>query len=165
MSIAEFVNTLLGTFSHQPTADQLTALGGNYQGFNPSTILGSDSKPKSGYENKVMLISNKNGGTAVDGSRIDNTFFGIIYAPNGDYTNKAPNGGNTPIVGGLVAARYDAELAKFIYSEPDPDDLRLIFGSLGGDGTTPPPSGPTPPPSIEDITEGPWASEGSNYIG
>lgn len=147
------------------TPDQLTALGGNYQGFNPSTILGSDSKPKSGYENKVMLISNKNGGTAVDGSRIDNTFFGIIYAPNGDYTNKAPNGGNTPIVGGLVAARYDAELANFIYSEPDPDDLRLIFGSLGGNGTTPPGPGPNPTPSITNVTEGAWTSEGSSYIG
>lgn len=147
------------------TPDQLTKLNGNYQGFDPGSILDSNSKPLSGYENKVMLISNKNGGTAVDGSRLDNTFFGVIYAPNGDYTNKAPNGGNTPIVGGLVAARYDAELAKFIYSEPDPDDLRLIFGSLGGDGTTPTPPGPTPPPSIEDITEGPWASEGSNYIG
>ncbi|MGN0578708.1 MAG: hypothetical protein ACI4J4_08810, partial [Ruminiclostridium sp.] len=147
------------------TPDQLAKLNGNYQGFDPSSILDSNSKPLSGYENKVMLISNKNGGTAVDGSRIDNTFFGIIYAPNGDYTNKAPNGGNTPIVGGLVAARYDAELAKFIYSEPDPDDLRLIFGSLGGNGTTPTPPGPTTPPSIEDITEGPWASEGSTYIG
>ncbi len=147
------------------TPAQLEKLSGNYQGFDPNSILDSNSKPKSGYENKVMLISNKNGGTAVDGSRIDNTFFGIVYAPNGDYTNKAPNGGNTPIVGGLVAARYDAELAKFIYSEPDPDDLRLIFGSLGGNGTTPTPPGPTPPPSIEDITEGPWASEGSTYIG
>ncbi|MGN0657517.1 MAG: hypothetical protein ACI4KR_12090 [Ruminiclostridium sp.] len=147
------------------TPAQLEKLNGNYQGFDPNTILDSNSKPLSGYENKVMLISNKNGGTAVDGSRIDNTFFGIIYAPNGDYTNKAPNGGNTPIVGGLVAARYDAELAKFIYSEPDPDDLRLIFGSLGGDGGSTPSPGPNPTPSIEDITEGPWESEGSSYIG
>ena len=148
------------------TPAQLEKLNGNYQGFDPNSILDKNSKPLSGYENKVMLISNKNGGTAVDGSRIDNTFFGIVYAPNADYTNKAPNGGNTPIVGGLVAARYDAELAKFIYSEPDPDDLRAIFGSLGGDGgSTPVPPGPPSTPTIEEINEGPWESLGSNYIG
>ena len=148
------------------TPAQLTKLNKDYQNFDPDTILDENSKPLSGYENKVMLISNKNGGTAVNGSRIDNTFFGIMYAPNADYTNKLPSGGNTPIVGGLVAARYDAELAYFYYSEPDPDDLRAIFGSLGGDGgSTPVPPGPPSTPTIEEINEGPWESMGSNYIG
>lgn len=140
------------------TEKQVDKVSGNWQ--SESTIrsmLGTGSKPAADYDNRVMIVSNKNGGVAVDGARLDNTICGYIYAPNGVYDN-ASGAGNSPIFGGMIVSSYKTNLSYFIYCEPQPSVISDILGSM----TQSSPSGGTSTPA-----DGYWllSGVGKNYLG
>ncbi len=163
--------------------------GGNLKD-NYSTMLQSGTSiPKDEYQNQIMLVSNLNGGIAVDVKRQNNAFCGYIYAPNGELANYDPNGADwgesTPVFGGMIVSTYNAQLSNLIYAEPKPSIISNMLGSLnlwapggGGGGTTTtvtvpeipgtPPTPPPPPgpgnwgdPQDTDI----WNFKGSNFVG
>ena len=156
------------------TRQQLDELKQNYQNPLDSTWFSpGSSKLAPGLENKVVLFSNKNANTgdkdkdlAVNCNRSNNKFFGIIYAPNANFSSAevtgdgTTSGGKSPIAGGIIASSIFSNLASFTYCEPDPGMLKTIFGEgfFGGGGDTPTPASRT-------FTEGAWTEYGSSYLG
>ena len=122
-----------------------------------SMLKSGTSTPDTDYENRVMIVSNKNGGVAIDGARINNTICGYIYAPNGIYDN-ASGGGNSPVFGGLIASAYSTNLSFFTYCEPQPSVISQLLGSM----TQYTPSAPSSTPA-----DGYWimSGVGKNYNG
>ena len=142
------------------TKAQVDKVAGNYQ--NESTIKtmlkSGTSDPASGYEDRIMLVSNKDNGVAVNGSRLDNTLCGYIYAPNGIYQNDNTSGGNSPVFGGMIVSSYKTDLSHFVYCSPQPSVISQLLGSLsnytpGGGNSTP--------------ADGYWVTSGvgKNYLG
>ncbi|HBI51616.1 MAG TPA: hypothetical protein DDX72_02415 [Ruminococcaceae bacterium] len=142
------------------TKAQVDKVAGNYQ--NESTIKtmlkSGTSDPASGYEDRIMLVSNKDNGVAVNGSRLDNTLCGYIYAPNGTYANDNTSGGNSPVFGGMIVSSYKTDLSHFVYCSPQPSVISQLLGSMskytpGGGNKTP--------------ADGYWVTSGvgKNYLG
>ena len=126
------------------------------------------------YENQFMLISNANNAIAIDMTRIQNTFCGFIYAPNGEVNNKELAGGTNPLFGAMICSTYRAGTSYIYYAEPKPSRISAMTGSLTGGKpgggtpgtpgtppTAPPGTGTYSSPSHVDI----WDVAGSNYIG
>lgn len=113
--------------------------------------------PKTGYENRVMLVSNKNNDKAVDAFRFQNTFCGYVYAPNGSFY--AYSDGKMPVFGGLIVSDYVASHAYFTYAEPDPTIIKSLLGALNEDEDS---GDPTPEDGIWYLS-GPGI--GKNYLG
>lgn len=155
---------------------------------NLSGMFEDGSVPYDQYQNRIMLVSNSRG-RAVDGDRQSNTFFGYIYAPNGEYyVSENTNSNMTPVFGGMIVSTYNASKATFTYAEPKPSLIKSMLGSLvgyqigstGGTSGTPgipeipgTPATPATPPDDSYVTwagtEGKnglnWQYEGSNYLG
>ena len=154
------------------TEKQVDKVEGNWQ--NSSTIQGmlntGTSTPASGYEDRIMLVSNKNGGVAIENTWLDNTFCGYLYAPNGVYDQGSRDtGGNTPVFGGMIVSSYSTMLSNFIYCEPQPSVISQLLGSMtqytpGGGGGTP---GTPGTPGSSNTEEGVWGTKnvGKNYLG
>ncbi len=151
------------------TEKQVDKVEGNWQ--NSSTIQGmlntGTSTPASGYEDRIMLVSNKNGGVAIENTWLDNTFCGYLYAPNGVYDQGSRDtGGNTPVFGGMIVSSYSTMLSNFIYCEPQPSVISQLLGSMTqytpGGGSS---SGTKT--TTTTTTEGIWVTNGigKNYLG
>ncbi len=150
-----------------------------------SMLQSGTSIPKNEYQNRIMLVSNKNNGMAVDAARQNNAFCGYIYAPNGELNNYAANGETAPMFGGMIVSTYNAELSKLYYAEPKPSIISSMLGSLnlwspggGGNGanvtitvpdswsswsTPPTPPGPGTWGTPQNTDE--WNEKGSNFVG
>ena len=150
-----------------------------------SMLQSGTSIPKDEYQNRIMLVSNKNNGIAVDAARQNNAFCGYIYAPNGELNNYAANGETAPMFGGMIVSTYNAELSKLYYAEPKPSIISSMLGSLnlwspggGGNGanvtitvpdswsswsTPPTPPGPGTWGTPQNTDE--WNEKGSNFVG
>lgn len=126
------------------------------------------------YENQFMLVSNANNAIAIDMTRIQNTFCGFIYAPNGEINNRELAGGTNPLFGAMICSTYRAGTSYIYYAEPKPSRISAMTGSLTGGlpgggtpgtpgtpPTAPPGTGTYSSPSHIDI----WDVAGSNYIG
>ena len=140
------------------TEKQVDKVSGNWQNTSAfDGMLSSGSTPAAGYEDRVMLVSNKNGGVAVNGARLDNTICGYIYAPDGIYNN-ASGAGNTPVFGGMIVSSYSTNLSYFIYCEPQPSVISQLLGSM----TQSKPGSPSSTPA-----DGYWimSGVGKNYNG
>lgn len=158
------------------TYDEFTKLGGslsnvdgaagfykvssnaNYQ--NGTSLVDSNSKPVTNCEPRIMLVSNLDGGVAVNGPRNDNLLCGYIYAPNATYYGGAQAA--TPVVGGMIVSDYILDKCKMIYAEPDPDIIKEILNASNPVGGAPP----------AGSTEGTWytafdkpSNLGKNFIG
>lgn len=163
--------------------NQIDSLGSNYKIKDvASGWYSTNPVPKDEYQNQFALISNANGGTAVDANRLSTAFCGYVYAPNGNFLNNAGTGSD-PVFGGMIVSTYSSELSYLYYSEPKPSLLESLFEGMkfksgtGGttQGDTPPPipgtpgTPPTPPPGTGSY--GPavpadyWNQTGSNYVG
>lgn len=151
------------------TEKQVEKVEGNWQ--KPDTIKGmlsgDTSEPAEGYENRVMLVSNKNGGVAIDNTWLDNTFCGYLYAPNGVYDQGTRDtGGNSPVFGGMVVSSYSTMLSNFIYCAPQPSVISQLLSSMThytpGGGSS---SGTKT--TTTTTTEGQWVTNGigKNYLG
>ena len=136
------------------------------------TLLNTGNDPKSDYDNRVMVISNKNTGSVADspdksktraGVVFDNsqyaTICGYIYAPNAVFAAPFYQTSDVPVFGGMIVAESITSKACFLYAEPDPRIISNILDSLHKDGDT---SKSTP-------AEGYWyldgAGVGKNYLG
>lgn len=142
------------------TKNQVDKVSGNYQNADTikSMLKSGSSDPDTGYEDRIMLVSNKDNGVAVNGSRIDNTLCGYIYAPNGVYQNDKPSGGNSPVFGGMIVSNYNTELSNFVYCSPQPSVISQLLGSL---------SNYTPGGGNKTPADGYWVTSGvgKNYLG
>lgn len=141
------------------TEEQVSQISGNWQTQSVMEGMLSGSQPKSGYDDRIMLVSNKNGGVAVDGNRIDNTFCGYIYAPNGIYDQGTTDpGGNCPIFGGMIVSSYITRNGFFNYCEPKPSVISEILGSM---------TQYTPDGGESTPADGYWITSGvgKNYLG
>ncbi len=161
------------------TEKQIQGAGrdGNLSETEFNTMIGSDSVPNSGYENRVMLVTNMNGGTGYDASRLDNLFCGYVYIPNSQFSCYLTDvGGTQPVLGGMIASVYNAYNTFYYYAEPEPSDMTdVIFDSLklkSPDDVVPP--DPSDDDDDDDDDEGDdtyefidnsWLYHGSNYLG
>jgi len=145
------------------TLNQVT----NISSLQPSTPQGSDQYKflKSGsndiqsdYDNKIILVSNKNGAkNAFNATGGDSTFCGYLYAPNGSF-NAVQDKGTMPLFGGMIVSDYNIKLGSYLYGEPDP-------GLIAALGTTLHKKGPNnnPNPTTAETT---WYTNlGKNYFG
>jgi hypothetical protein len=122
---------------------------------NLEGMLGTSPYAASGYENHIMLISNKNGGRAVDGSVKGHVLCGYIYAPNGSYYAH-PSSKSYPVFGGIIVSVYDTSESYFTYCSPNPSLIKDILDSLVKED-----NGGTETPAA-----GVWYMlEGKNYLG
>lgn len=168
------------------TDDQCAVIGagGNLTSDKANSMLKpGTSVPYDEYQNRIMLVSNKNDGVAVDAARQNNAFCGYIYSPNGELNNYAANGETAPIFGGMIVSTYNAELSKLYYAEPKPSIISNLISGL--DYWSPDSTQGTQTPDI-DATEGnggvyvtnnnsvtgdltsfadTWAFGGSNFVG
>ncbi len=150
------------------TEKQVEKVEGKWQQANnlQDMLIKDTSTPASGYENRIMLVSNKNSGVAIDNNHLDNTFCGYLYAPNGVYDQGQSNGGNSPVFGGMIVSSYNTMLSNFIYCEPQPSVISQLLGSMThatpGSGS----SGGTTT-TTTTTTEGKWVTNGigKNYLG
>ena len=111
------------------------------------------------HDNQIMLISNKNGGKAIDNNRKGTNFCGYVYAPNGDYMNWNTGGGGAPVLGGMIVSNYAVELSNFVYAEPDPSLIENLNKAL--------PNKDTPSELGSEIwyVSDPDKGAGSNFLG
>ena len=120
---------------------------------------GSDPDPK--YDNRVMLVSNENGATAINDYRKGNVFCGYIYAPNGSLYSYGD--GKIPIFGGLIVSDYAAINAYYYYCEPDPRYVYALSNALED------PDAKTPDGEEKTPDDGYWYTYGvelgRNYLG
>jgi len=129
------------------------------------------SDPKTDYENRIIVLSNKYGDVAVDGTIKDNTLCGYVYAPNAIWEGMNANGGNSPLFGGLIVSTYSADLGHFVYAEPNPSIVSSLLsvtsnanGNVGGGGSSNPVPGPTPSGLADTIIEGSFENtNGTKY--
>lgn len=158
-------------------AAQIAVIGtdGNITDSKANSMLQpGTTTPYSQYENQFMLISNANNAIAIDMTRIQNTFCGFIYAPNGELNNKELAGGTNPVFGAMIVSTYRAGTSYIYYAEPKPSRVSamtgVMEGGIAGGGTpgtpgtpptAPPGTGTYSSPSHVDI----WDVEGSNYVG
>ena len=115
------------------TEDQCAVIGagGNLTQDKVNSMLqDGTSTPLEQYNNRIMLVSNKNDGVAVDAARQNNAFCGYIYSPNGELDNYAANGETAPIFGGMIVSTYNAELSKLYYAEPKPSVISHLISGL-----------------------------------
>jgi predicted ribosomally synthesized peptide with SipW-like signal peptide len=145
------------------TLNQVT----NISSLQPSTPQGSDQYKflKSGsndiqsdYDNKIILVSNKNGAkNAFNATGGDSTFCGYLYAPNGSF-NAVQDKGTMPLFGGMIVSDYNIKLGSYLYGEPDPGLIAALGTTLhkkGGNNN----SNPT-------TAETTWYTNlGKNYFG
>lgn len=142
------------------TKAQLDKINNQFQSESAlkAMLKSGTSTPDTGYEDRIMLVSNKDNGVAVNGERKNNTLCGYIYAPNGIYSNSNTDGGNAPVFGGMIVSSYKTDLSYFVYCEPQPSVISQLLGSLsnytpGGGNSTP--------------ADGYWVTSGvgKNYLG
>ena len=114
------------------------------------------SYPQNQYKNHVMLISNKDNGTAITANTANGRVLcGYIYAPDGVYKTYDDQQKKT-IFGGMIVSIYETKMTYFTYASPDPTDIASILSSMSSEefgGTDTP-------------TAGVWSlQEGKNYLG
>lgn len=126
------------------TKQQYDAMGGSYAGAESNMLQSGSSKPKSGLDPRIMLVSNKNGGTAIDGNRDNNLFCGYFYAPNSKYVGGAQ--AQNPVFGGMIVSEYELGKTGMVYAEPNPQIIKDLLDKMkpvgGGTPGTPTVSGP-----------------------
>ena len=167
------------------TKSQVTTGKGHEQdaSYIQSTMLnGSDFKDE--YENRIMMVSNKFGGTAINSTLMNNTMYGYFYAPNAEW--QGGTGTSTvPIVGGMIVSTYKGGLGSFTYGEPNPSiissllskaadvtgDVQHSTGSSSSSSTSTPGDPGTPPSTTTtaDTSAGMFGNgytgTGKNYLG
>ena len=119
MSQKDFVGTL---------AQWNGASSNPYQFSTYDSFYSKGSDPKPEYDSRIMLISNENGGTAINDYRLDNVFCGYIYAPNGSLYSYGD--GKMPIFGGMIVSDYAAIDAYYYYAEPDPRYVTALTNAM-----------------------------------
>ena len=113
------------------------------------------SNPASGYENKIILVSNMNNPGVCFQSTKNNVLFGLLYAPNAMFSAPASDA-SCPIFGGMIVSDYVGKQASFVYAQPDPSLVK-------GLGTLTSKNSPSPTPTDSTSV---WSREaGSNYLG
>ena len=145
-------------FERVGTLNQLGATSvGLRQVSDMNDLFDSGNDPKEEYDNKILLVSNKNlPGTAYTLNKWS-TLFGYVYAPNGSYnTNNADQ--SMPVFGGMIVSDYIAKQSNFTYAQPDPN-LILSLGTLTSHNSKTPPTG-NPSSDFSFVRV-----EGSNYLG
>ena len=170
------------------TQKQCEAVGaeGNLKDNYSKMLQSGTSIPKDEYQNKIMLVSNRNGGIGYDARRQNNAFCGYIYAPNCQLANYDPDGKDwghsAPVFGGMIVSTYDAQLSYLYYAEPKPSIMSNMLGSLdfwkpgNTNKTDPTPDIPategTEPDGNgvylngpDDTIRGSWNAKGSNFVG
>lgn len=142
------------------TVDQVAKIGENWQ--SPDilkTMVDANGKPivKDGvdYNNRIVFISNKNDGVAINGERQNNTFCGYFYAPNGVYANNAASNSTAQIFGGMIVSTYKLGMGTYIYAEPIPSMIEEAFSSLVSSNVG----------NNLKLDSGIWYNSGSNYLG
>ncbi|MBR1831706.1 MAG: hypothetical protein IJ784_04645 [Ruminiclostridium sp.] len=142
------------------TKAQLDKINNQFQSESAlkAMLKSGTSTPDTGYEDRIMLVSNKDNGVAVNGERKNNTLCGYIYAPNGIYSNSNTDGGNAPVFGGMIVSSYKTDLSYFVYCEPQPSVISQLLGSL---------SNYTPGGGNKTPADGYWVTSGvgKNYLG
>ncbi len=125
------------------------------------TYFDKGSDPKAKYDNRVMLVSNKNNGLAIDGLRMGNLLCGYIYAPNSALYNYGD--GKLPVFGGMIVSDYAAIDAYYLYAEPNPEYIISLASALEN------PDEKSPDDPEETPADGFWSiygvELGRNYIG
>lgn len=87
----------------------------------------SDTLP--GYDNQIMLISNKNGGVSINTSQMRSAFCGYFYAPFSTYDSYCGSE-STPVCGGIIVSDYVLHQSHFVYAEPDPQLIENLGKAL-----------------------------------
>ena len=105
---------------------------------NPQGYLQSGSNDiKADYDNKIILVSNKNDHKIAYYSKMGSTLFGYVYAPNGTFEMPAGSNTSVPVFGGMIVSDYHINQSTFVYGQPDPN-LMLQLGTALGSKNTPP---------------------------
>lgn len=95
------------------------------------------SVPGTGYENRVMLVSNAHASSAVRITSFQSILCGYVYTPNG-IMNAPKVEDRVPIFGGMIVSTYNVNEGNYVYAEPKPsaieDMVGSMVGSIGGGG-------------------------------
>jgi|GEM_PF-3476435 len=109
---------------------------------NPQGYLQSDSNDiKADYDNKIILVSNKNDHKIAYYSKMGSTLFGYVYAPNGTFEMPAGSNTSVPVFGGMIVSDYHINQSTFVYGQPDPNLMLQLGSALGSKNATPTGSG------------------------
>jgi hypothetical protein len=118
-------------------------------------MMGTLPYAKDEYQNHIMLISNRNDGTAFDGTVKGHVICGYLYAPNGVYKAN-PSSQSHPVFGGMIVSIYDCKESWFQYVSPDPEIISSLLDKMKREEY----------PGEDTPTAGVWQlQEGKNYLG
>lgn len=139
------------------TKNQADYLKGRDLGNSPGLdgMMGTLPYAKDEYQNHIMLISNRNDGTAFDGTVKGHVICGYLYAPNGVYKAN-PSSQSHPVFGGMIVSIYDCKESWFQYVSPDPEIISSLLDKMKREEY----------PGEDTPTAGVWQlQEGKNYLG
>ncbi len=120
------------------TAEQLEYLKSknNQAEYKQSDVNGmlkpGTSVPSTGYENRVMLVSNAHAASAVRITSFQSILCGYVYTPNG-IMNAPKVEDRVPIFGGMIVSTYNVNEGNYVYAEPKPSAIEDMVGSMVGD--------------------------------
>lgn len=143
------------------TRDQILQINNQVQSPDIFKTMLNGAKPlvdtvnKRDYNDKIILVSNKNNGIAIDATRQNAGFCGYIYAPNGVYRNTAATNDSVQIFGGMIVSTYELGMANYVYAEPIPSVIEDAFSALKESSVG----------NNLKLSSGVWYQSGSNYLG